>query len=956
MRIDRAILEAIPALLTLLALAGPAAAQAPGFSTGDWKELETENFLFLYPEEVAAWAIPMAERMEAVREAVRALVGYAPEDRVTVLVDDPSNVSNGSMNPGPLLFMWPTPPSPRSVIGENRGWSEMLAVHEFAHAAHLTRPSRNRWERLRMSFMPVPTTRIMLRTPRWAVEGYATYLEGVLTGSGRPHGAWRPAVLRTWALEGQLPSYGQMSGSGTFFGGSMAYLAGSAFLEWLVAREGGDEAVLPNVWARFTARQTRSFDGAFTGVFGAPPSELYGLFAVDVTENALAVRDAVEAAGGVVDGELFQRLSWHTGDPAVSPDGDRVAVVLRSREGPSRVVVMGTTPDTMTTAMRERVEEIFERDPEDVRPVERRPRAQRARATLWPTAGMPYDAPAWMPDGEGLLVVRADFVENARARNDLFLWRWESGELRRITHGQAIREADPAPDGTWAAGLRCLHARCDIVRIDLEDGSVRVLAAGDPLTPWFRPRVSPDGRSIVASRQLEGRWRLVMMDADGSHMRYADREDGADRFDADFLPGGERLVATSTRGGIHNLEVLDIRGGGVRTLTRVLSAAVAPSPMPDGDVFFLSLQSRGWDLRRIGTDGEAPPVAIDPLLTPAAARGVAAVDTLPVAPVGPARDYGIGPRFRSFAPMADLAANAYAVGAVVNGTDPIGMLSWQLRGAYGERDAFRGGAADVVWRGLKPDLRLGAFAAGGPVPSVAAVPQADGALLDQAYYGGLASVTARRARTGLAQRAVVGGSMGVLPGEGDRALAWAEVADVRLRTRGRLRLTRQVMLHGAVGRTDGLEWTRWKGAASLELASPDNGIGVSGMFGRTDAPAGSVEAFSIGGTGGVLLDDALLSQQLAMPALPVGFLRGHEFWTARASVGGEPVKLFYWMGDARGDAIDRYQVLGVEAIASTPAIHYVRLPAMQVRAGVGRLLDDPLENEWRGWAVLRFVP
>ena len=96
--------------------AAPVAGQAPGHSTGDWKRVETENFLFLYPEELAGWALPMAERMEAVRDAVQALVGFAPEDRVTVLVDDPSNVSNGSMSPGPILFMWPTPPNPRSMI------------------------------------------------------------------------------------------------------------------------------------------------------------------------------------------------------------------------------------------------------------------------------------------------------------------------------------------------------------------------------------------------------------------------------------------------------------------------------------------------------------------------------------------------------------------------------------------------------------------------------------------------------------------------------------------------------------------------------------------------------------------------------------------------------------------------------------------------------------------------
>jgi hypothetical protein len=66
-------------------------------------------------------------------------------------------------------------------------------------------------------------------------EGYATYVEGRLTGSGRPYGVMRPAMLRQWALEGRLPTYAQLSSWGDFQGMAMAYLVGSAFLEWLAS-------------------------------------------------------------------------------------------------------------------------------------------------------------------------------------------------------------------------------------------------------------------------------------------------------------------------------------------------------------------------------------------------------------------------------------------------------------------------------------------------------------------------------------------------------------------------------------------------------------------------------------------------------------------------------------------------------------------------------------------------
>lgn len=892
---------------------------------------------------------------------------------MTVLVDDPANVSNGSMSPGPLLYMWPTPPNPRSMIGENRGWGEILAVHEFAHAAHLTRPSRNRMQRLISELMPVPVTRLMRQTPRWATEGYATYVEGRLTGSGRPHGVWRPAVLRTWALEGQLPTYAQMSSSEGFYGGAMAYLVGSAFLEWLVAREEGDESVLPDVWARFTARQERSFAAAFTGVFGDPPPHLYGLFTVDVTERALAVRDTIRAAGGVVDGEVFQRLSWYTGDPAVSPDGERLALVLRGRDSPSRVVVMSTTPDTLPTRVRERYEEVYERDPEDVAPVERWPRTQRAEAALWPTAGAAYDSPAWLPDGSGILVVRTELVENQRGRPDLFRWDWRTGEVRRITRGQAIREADPAPDGTWAAGLRCLNARCDIVRIDLTTGAVGILAGGHELSPWFRPRVSPDGRTIVANRQVDGRWELVTMHADGSNQRLLGPDDGADRFDAEFLPDGGRLVLTSTRGGIHNLELLDLEDGSARPLTRVLGAAVAPAPTPEGNVFFLSLHSRGWDLRRIATEAAPAVVHVDPRLAPAAAVGTAPADTFPPAPLGPIRGYGLGPRFRTLLPMGSAAVEAYSVGASIGSTDPIGRLSWQLQGLHGGESAWRGASLRALWRGSRPWIHLEAFALDGPLPVADGTPPPSDGFMDDPYYGGLLALELRGASVGRTRLLRLGGSAGRLAGglqgglQGEpqdgagaavtRLLGLGELHVALRQTPGAWRVGQRLSLHGSAGRTGGADWTRWLASASFDVGGRNRSLGLSGSLGGTDAPARSGELFGIGGAEPLIVDPGLLSQRIAMPALPPAFLRGDHVWTARAELRGFlPATAFYWTGDARGDGVDRYAVAGAEVALDAPAVPYVRLPAVQARFGVGRTLEEPQDNRWRLWAILGYRP
>ncbi len=973
---------ALPLLLAGLAVLGtrPATGQVPGHSPGDWREVGTEHFRFVYPEELSGWALDMASRMEAVHEAVAAMVAFVPEDRVTVVVDDPRNASNGSMVPGPLLYVWPTPPNPRSMIGENRGWGEILAVHEFAHAAHLTRPSRNPGRRLLSSLIPVPVTHVMRTVPRWVTEGYATYIEGRLTGSGRPHGVWRPAVLRSWALEGQLPTYGQVSGSGGFHGGSMAYLVGSAYLEWLV-EEGGDEAALPNLWRRLTARQKRSFDGAFTGVFGAPPAELYGRFTVDVTERALAVEDALDAAGGPVDGALFQRLTWHVGDPAVSPDGEHLAIRLTSRDGPSRLVVMRTRPDTLTTAARERYEEVFEADPEDVEPVQRRPRPQRPLATLLPTLGRAYTSPAWMPDGDGILVTRSDLVEGGRERPDLFLWRWETGQLRRITRGAAVREASPAPDGTWAVGVRCLHALCNVVRIELDDGAVTPLTDTDPLRPYYHPRVSPDGTTIVASVQTPEGWRLVAMDANGDSVRRIGPDDSADRFDAEFLPDG-RLVLTSTRNGIHDLERLDPATGAVVPLTRVIGAAVAPAvasapgeaanrpPRIDttafapGDVFFLSLHSRGWDLRRLPIDAApaTPVVRNDPGRFPAATVPVEPGERFEAEALADPRPYGPGPRFRAILPTVHLAEDGHGGGLVLGSADPIGRLSWLIRAAYSTDDGPLGGSAAIRYRGSRPWVHVEAFL----LHDALRVPSADRPAPDGSawlpaynggeYYGVLADLELGAQRLGWSQAGRIGASVGHFDADGStRRLAFGEYRLDLRQGPGHWRVEESIEASGAFGQTGSEGWSRWKVTGSLAFLGDGAGLSLHASTGGTDAPTRSVEAFALGGITPILHDPALFSQRIPVPALATSTLRGERFRAGRIELHGLlPVMPFFWIGDVDGGRQQR--LAGARFDFDSPPVPLVRLPGIRFESGLARLLDGPEEGDWRAWLAIGLSP
>src|SRR6185295_7716534 len=121
------------------------------------------------------------------------------------------------------------------------------------------------------------------------------------------------------------------------------------------------------------------------------------------------------------------------------------------------------------------------------------------------------------------------------------------------------------------------------------------------------------------------------------------------------------LALVSERGGIANVEVMEIATGEVRPVTRVTGAAAAPEPDRRGGVFYLSLHARGMDVMRIPLDSAArgPVVALDTALAPAAppATAAAAPDTLHRAPLPPSHAYGLGPRRTRLLPTAATDAN-----------------------------------------------------------------------------------------------------------------------------------------------------------------------------------------------------------------------------------------------------------------------------------------------------------
>jgi hypothetical protein len=785
-----------------------------------------------------------------------------------------------------------------------------------------------------------------------------------------------------------------LNSSDGFYQGSLAYLAGSAYIEWLAARRG--DSSLVHVWRRQTAKVERSFDEAFAGVYGAPPAQLYGRFVAELTENALDAEELLGGADTAAAGETVQRFQWYTGEPAVSPDGKHVALTLGDRRLPTRVVVLPTAPDTMTTRERERRARVLRRDPQDVPAIESGPRARKPVATLWPRGASSFARPRWFRDGERVLVVHRDVEPDGAARPDLYIWNRTSGKTRRVTRGAAVRSADPSPDGTRAAGIRCLNGDCDLVLVDLANGRVQTLVKGNPIVSWYRARWSPDGRTIAASVQRAGVWRLATVDAaSGTVTELFPGAARVNRYDVAWAPDGRSLVYVSEASGVPNLERVDLTTRATTPLTRVLGAATAPDVEPNGrGVQFLSLYARGMDLKRIVPESTTVGTLarLDTALAPATAVGLAPADTFAVGALSPERGYGVGPRRHLVLPFNLYAVEGTLFGLTLAGTDPVGRLTWTLsggtaldyrervNGAYGalrrlyaREGMWQGGSLRAEWRGWRPVLEGDAWwTEQEPSEQHVGAPQLTQelafALLDHRQAGARAGVRLNRTfgwRSHTYRAGLVASTLDLTKFDTDgesRRLAYAELGGAYRFPRGRSFLSADWRAHGSTGSTLDLDWRRVLVGGGIAAGSPEGALALDVSWGRTyDAP--SFEQFAAGGVGTPFFDQSVMSQRIAAPGIPVGLLRGSRLATWRVSLGGD---LFepYLMGIAAGERLpdfrdlydDAYKIVGTETNFRLPNVPLVRSPGVQVQAGASYTLDMPLKERLRIYGGVTYRP
>ena len=640
-----------------------------------WQTIHTEHFKVHYQQEDNQWARSAANELEIVRSKVLAQQNRALDEVVDVVVFDPLNSPNGFALPtsnNPMMALFTTPPQSDTVVSNNSGWQQLLVLHEYIHLVHLAQPTRSHWRQELRGVWDLYDISYS-NMPRWVSEGYATLLESKMTGRGRLFDNYSEAILTEFAQQGALPSYSQLSNfDGGFMAGSMAYLMGARFLDWLELNY--SEQSLDAVWTRMQAVKKRDFDEAFSGVFGEPASKLYRRFIAEYTYTAMAKEQSEKP----LSSELWLELALYASNPVLSPNNEQLAIVERDKEGKTQLKIYSTEDNIKALDdFNDQRNELLADDPDDIadNPPTVFKREQKQLLNQINRAGIAN--PQWVNNEEiyfGAYSTEDKGVNNRVA--DIFSWHTQTGEITQHTELSGIRRFTISVDGQTLYGERAKNGFSELIKLDLQSGEATPLFAKSLENVYDYPVLSPDNQQLAFLKtSFNQNWQLYIQDLQGGKAQQIPMPKGYQYLSQpSFSQNGESVFFVAGLDSATDIYRYDIKAQQLYKLSQGQEAVSNPLAMQDGSVLYLSIGDGGPDIKRFTADYAKTQVS-NFATTNDAELKFANQHTLPAAqvyenPIGKQQSYDIWQQSATFALGEQYhSASALLINLSVKGSD-----------------------------------------------------------------------------------------------------------------------------------------------------------------------------------------------------------------------------------------------------------------------------------------------
>ena len=529
-----------------------------------WRQIKTENFNILYPEDFEKEAQRTANILETIHEPGSQSLGKKPR-RFSVLLQSKSAFSNGFVTIAPRRSeFFTTAPQNYNFIG-NADWLQFLATHEFRHMVQFNKAYTGIGKPLYWLFGEYGLgISAALGAPNWFWEGDAVGLETAFTASGRGRIPNFTRVYRANLLEkGAFNYYKQHHQSFKEFVPNH-YLTGYIMTTHFKRKYGVD------IWDKIVERSFKfpfipfSFSNAIKAETGRNLLQSYSDVSAELDSlYAMQVKDIAPVKEEWVVNTLSRKVFTNYKYPTEISDGRIVAL----RAG------LGDISEFVAIDQHGKEEVLF-------------------------TPGIVND--------QGYLSIKKDKIVWLEYEFDP---RWfkqsysviktydiENGEYQRLTKKSKYTAVGLSNDGTRLVTVQNDDQnRYTLHILDSNDGSVIKQLSNPDNSFYSMPVFSSDDKRILALKVANGEKFLVEIDLDsGKEKIYFQSKDENFGHPVDH---GNYIFYNTPYNGIDNIHAFDKSSGLIFQITSSRFGAYYPSISHDGKyIIYNDHQQLGMDV------------------------------------------------------------------------------------------------------------------------------------------------------------------------------------------------------------------------------------------------------------------------------------------------------------------------------------------------------------------------
>ncbi|MDH5613232.1 MAG: hypothetical protein OEY66_12345 [Gammaproteobacteria bacterium] len=632
-----------------------------------WYTLHSPHFHLHYHEGLEELARETLSLAESIHERLSMQLNWVPVEPVNLVLSDEYDLSNGMATPFPSnwMMLYVSPPDDLLSLEDHASWLELLLTHEYTHILHLDK-AKSLPDSLRSVFGRNPLFFPNLFQPRWMIEGYATYIEtDDERGIGRGQSSMYEAMMRTEVLSGIKPLSQVNQPMATWPAGTTAYLYGVNFYQFLQDTRGADtvdvliENYSDNLLPFFINTNAKQ-------IYGKDLSALWDDFEIYLNQKYQPHIEAI-CNKGLVEGQRLTTDGYFTGPLRALPDGRAYYI---SYNGVEHAGLMMIDSQGEVHQLREV--------------------NFGARLDVHPQAGV--------------LLLQPELCHNASIFYDIYRLDFDGGELEQLTDCARYRNASWSADGHEIIAVRNSAGKNELHLLD-PDGKVKnILWTGKPWEVIGAFDASPDGEELVASVwRPETGWNLESFNLKNKTWRMLTSDIAIEGY-PQYLPDGHSVVFTSDHDGVYNIRRMDLNTTETFTLTNVLTGAVSPAMVDNGDLYYLGYTADGLDVFKL----DAAQQGNELMLVADSGTSGRSVPQPDVFATGPAEPYSpwnsLQPRWWLPHLFIDDAHNE--IGIVTGGSDSLLQQLYAIDVAYDIKNDLLMGSLQYVYDVWYPLLKF----------------------------------------------------------------------------------------------------------------------------------------------------------------------------------------------------------------------------------------------------------